>query len=232
MNFQEYGTPCTHAIVACRYEAEDPIEYFGMAFTMESYRQTYKHFVIPINIENLESTAGIQPPQFKKQRGRPKAKRIRKGAWKRKAICCRNCNGTGHNTRTCKSAPALNGRQQRRRDRQEIEDYIEELNDEGNNDSDEERLTEFAEYLAQNCDSDSELSDLDRDSFGSIEGDTEGDTEGVEMEGVELGSNVELESDSEMIEVNYEGLQQGTSKVMSSPPRTTRSGRKYSKKGL
>ena len=25
-NFQEYSSPCTHAIVACRYEAEDPYE--------------------------------------------------------------------------------------------------------------------------------------------------------------------------------------------------------------
>jgi hypothetical protein len=62
MNFQEYASPCAHAIIACRYEAKNPFEYFGLAFTMESYWQTYEHFLIQINIENLESTTGIQPP--------------------------------------------------------------------------------------------------------------------------------------------------------------------------
>src|SRR6266487_3837680 len=118
-NFQEYRSPCTHAIAACRYEAIDPFDQFGPALTMETYRQPYEHFAIPINIKNLDSTAGIQPPEFKKQRGRPKVKRLRKGAWKQKATHCKNCNDTGHNKQSCRSALVLHGRAQRQRDLQE-----------------------------------------------------------------------------------------------------------------
>lgn len=79
-NFQEYRSPCTHAIVACRYEAEDPFNYADWNYSVEAYRKTYSHFLIPISIENLTSEEGVLPPIFKKQRGRPPTKRIRKGA--------------------------------------------------------------------------------------------------------------------------------------------------------
>jgi hypothetical protein len=59
----------------------------------------------------LASDLGIFPLVFKKQRGRPKTKRIWKGAWKKKATLCSNCQGTGHNRRTCRFAPAHSRRQ-------------------------------------------------------------------------------------------------------------------------
>jgi hypothetical protein len=74
---------------------------------------------LPISIKNLSSTKGVLPPEFKKQRGRPLTKRIRKGAWKRGALHCSNCNGTGHNIQKCRHTPALNGQQQRVRDQEE-----------------------------------------------------------------------------------------------------------------
>ena len=58
------------------------------------------------------------PLVFKKQRGRPKTKHIRKGDWNRKSNHCSNCQGTGHNRRSCRFAPALNGRRQRAWDRE------------------------------------------------------------------------------------------------------------------
>src|ERR1035437_1523666 len=95
---------------------------------------TYSHFLKPLSIENLPSDLsitspllfilklnakkGILPPIAKKQRSRPKTKRIRKGAYKRKETHCRNCKETGHNIRCCPHAPAPNGRQQRARDRE------------------------------------------------------------------------------------------------------------------
>jgi hypothetical protein len=66
----------------------------------------------------LPSDNEVLPPEFKKQRGRPLTKRIRKGAWKRKTMHCSNCHGTDHNIRKCRHAPALHGRQQRARDRE------------------------------------------------------------------------------------------------------------------
>jgi cytochrome c553 len=117
-NFQEYLSPCAHAIVACRYEAEDPYDYMDWIYSVEAYRKTYSRFLLPVNIDNLPSEDGVLPPVYQKQRGRPPTKRIRKGAWKRKATHCSNCHGTDHNIRKCRHAPALNGRQQRARDRE------------------------------------------------------------------------------------------------------------------
>jgi hypothetical protein len=58
------------------------------------------------------------PLVFKKQRRRPKTKHIRKGDWKQKSIRCSNCQGTNYNCRSCRFAPALNGRRQRARDQE------------------------------------------------------------------------------------------------------------------
>ena len=87
-------------------------------YLVQAYRETYKHFLRPMSIENLPSNPKILPPIAKKQRGRPKTKRIRKGAWKRKETHCRNCGETSYNSAGCQSAPASNGRQQRARDRE------------------------------------------------------------------------------------------------------------------
>lgn len=56
---------------------------------------------------------------FKKQRGQPLSKRIRKGAWKRKELHCSSCKGISYNIQKCRHAPAQNRRQQRARDREE-----------------------------------------------------------------------------------------------------------------
>jgi hypothetical protein len=80
MNFGEYLSPCAYAIVACRHESEDAFEYFIPQYTTLAYNKTYEHFLILVSIENLEPDDEILPPVFQKQRGRPKTKRIRKGA--------------------------------------------------------------------------------------------------------------------------------------------------------
>jgi hypothetical protein len=43
-NFQEYLSPCMHAIVACRYEAKDPYEYFIDQYTVQ-YCRNIGHMV-------------------------------------------------------------------------------------------------------------------------------------------------------------------------------------------
>ena len=123
MNFQEYLGPCTHAITACRFEAEDPYLYFHWAYIIRSYRKTYHNPMMPVSIEDLASDTNIHPPKLGKLRGRLKTKIIRKGAWDRQVRKCRNCRQTGHNTRRCIGLPvAKNGRGERAHDWSIIED--------------------------------------------------------------------------------------------------------------
>jgi hypothetical protein len=69
-----------HAIAACRYVGEDPFGYIDWKFSVKALTQMYSHSLVPISIENLSSEEGVQPLVVKKQRGRPKTKKIRKGA--------------------------------------------------------------------------------------------------------------------------------------------------------
>jgi len=85
---------------------------------LSAYQNTYKDFLLPFSIKHLESTTRYLPLVFQKQRGKPTTKRIRKGAWKRKKTKCSKCHGFNHNIRKCKFAPAINGRQERARERQ------------------------------------------------------------------------------------------------------------------
>lgn len=114
-NFWEYHGPCTHAIAACRFEAVDPYEHFSNAYTLKSYRRTYEVAMPPLSIENLLSNPYILPPLIAKKRGRPREKRVRKGALKRKQTKCTNCLQLGHNKRRCVAQPAQNGRAERAR---------------------------------------------------------------------------------------------------------------------
>jgi hypothetical protein len=79
-NFFQYRGPCTHAIAACRYEAEDPFDHFDSVYYIRKFRETYKVPITPISIENLSIEEGIQPPEIVKKRGRPRTKRIRKNS--------------------------------------------------------------------------------------------------------------------------------------------------------
>jgi hypothetical protein len=117
-NFREYHSPYTHAIAACQYDVLDLFYYIYWKYSVQAYRETYEHFILPVNIEDLPLEQGVLPLVFKKQRGRPPTKRIRKGAWKRKQRKCGNCHELGHNRRKCRLAPAYNGRQQRAQDRE------------------------------------------------------------------------------------------------------------------
>ena len=40
-DFFEHLGPRTHAITACKFEAEDPYIYFNWAYRIETYRKTY-----------------------------------------------------------------------------------------------------------------------------------------------------------------------------------------------
>jgi hypothetical protein len=115
--FWDYSSPCTHAITALRYEAEDPFLHFAQCYYVKTLHKTYERFLVPFSIQDLPSSIGCYPPEYKKQPGRPRTKRIRKGASKRKPTTCGNCGQKGqHNKRTCRSAPK-HTRQERAQDR-------------------------------------------------------------------------------------------------------------------
>ena len=94
----------------------DPISLFFDQYTIQALRQTYSHPLIPILLEELAINPTIQPLILKKQAGRPKTKRIRKGAWKRKQTRCSTCLDWGHNKGSCWNQPVSSGRRQRARE--------------------------------------------------------------------------------------------------------------------
>jgi hypothetical protein len=104
--FWDYCSPCTHAITALRFEIEDPYQHFAQYYKVKALRKSYKRFIVPFSIQDLKPTPGCLPPEYKKQPGRPRTKRIRKGASKRKPMTCSNCSQKGqHNKRSYRSAP-------------------------------------------------------------------------------------------------------------------------------
>jgi hypothetical protein len=80
-SFYEYQSPCAHAIAAAKYQAEDPLNFFYNAYSTRAYRKTYGHPLSPISIEDLAVDDNIKPAILRKQAGRPRTKRIRKGTW-------------------------------------------------------------------------------------------------------------------------------------------------------
>jgi hypothetical protein len=129
-NFWEYQGPCTHAIAAARSQSDDPLALFSNRYTTDYLRRTYSYPVLPISINNLESSL-IKPPIIRKQAGRPRKKRFRKRHWHRKQKQCSNGLNWGHSKRTCRGQPVSSGRCERARDwLAEREDMEEEAREE------------------------------------------------------------------------------------------------------
>jgi hypothetical protein len=114
-DFYEYQGPCTHAIAAIQRQGDDPLAFFLNQYTTDYFRRTYSYPIIPISINDL-ATSEVNPPTIRKQAGRPRTKRIRKGQWSRKQKQCSNCLDWGHSKRTCRGQPASSGRRERARD--------------------------------------------------------------------------------------------------------------------
>jgi hypothetical protein len=85
-------------------------------YTTTQLRASYSHPLVPISLYELVPDTTIQPLILKKQAGRPRTKRIRKGAWKRKQTRCSSCLEWGHNKRGCRGQPVPSRRRERARD--------------------------------------------------------------------------------------------------------------------
>ena len=90
-DFYKYQPPCSHAITAARHEEIDPIGLFLSAYTTRQYQDTYSRLLLPVSIQELATNDKVLPPIIRKQAGRLRTKRIRKGAWNRKQTRCTNC---------------------------------------------------------------------------------------------------------------------------------------------
>jgi len=174
-SFYEYQSPCTHGIAAAKYQAEDPLSFFYDSYSTGAYRKTYSHPLPPISIEDLAVDGNVKPPILRKQAGRPRTKRICKGAWQRTRTRCSNCLNWGHNKRSCRGQPVSNGRRERARDwlaevaNRELEvnsDKEEgqetEIEDEDEDQDDEIEQEEEDQVVEEE---DSELSDIGSDRF-------------------------------------------------------------------
>ena len=229
-NFYYYRSLCVHAIALCKYTARDLVYFIDECYTTEALYDTYSYFLVPISLENLDTDEAVHALIVRKQQGRLKTKRIRKGAWKRKPIKCSNCGVAGdHNKRGCLNAPVGNGRRQRARDREAIEtsespDSSSSSDSESSEDSEDLIDQQFVEQARQRqrererqekaLGSDSELSELASNVFDGIEG-------------IEMGTLTDRLTDKQ-IGQQMDSVEGGSSGEVNSTvfsPRKTRSGR-------
>ena len=79
-SFYKYQSPCAYGIAAAKYQADDLLSFFYNIYSTRVYRKTYSRPIPPISIEGLAVDINIKPPILWKQAGRPRTRRICKGA--------------------------------------------------------------------------------------------------------------------------------------------------------
>jgi SWIM zinc finger len=105
--WQEYLSPCAHAIVGSRHLGRDPYLLFDRAYTILNYRLTYQQGLPPISAQDIPCFPDLLPPLVVRKRGRPRVRRMRKRErYQDGQRKCGNswCRQLGHNTRTCDTA--------------------------------------------------------------------------------------------------------------------------------
>lgn len=167
-DFYEYQGPCTHAIAAIQRQGDDPLAFFLNRYTTDYFRRTYSHPIIPMSIHDL-AISEVKPPNIRKQAGRPRTTRLRKGQWSRKQKQCSNCLNWGHSKRTCRGQPVSSGRRERARDW--LAAQGENSNNDGASDSDNDSTIDGASNSASDS---SDLTDEEiivelADQFGELD---------------------------------------------------------------
>lgn len=109
--FQLCGYPCCHACAAIADSRQKIEDFVDICYTKVEYLKGYRHFIhaVPGEIDYCKSkTQPLNPPPFKRKRGRPKINR-KKGADEDKGVSirkglthrCSRCLELGHNRATC-----------------------------------------------------------------------------------------------------------------------------------
>jgi hypothetical protein len=105
--WQEYLSPCAHAIVGSRSLGRDPYLLFDRAYTILNYRLTYQQGLPPVTMQDIPCFPNLLPPLVVRKRGRPRVRRMRKRErYQDGQRKCGNswCRQLGHNARTCDTA--------------------------------------------------------------------------------------------------------------------------------
>jgi hypothetical protein len=114
--WQLNGIPCPHAVCAIYLNKGKPENYVSHWYMMDTYRKSYASGICPMPGPDEwpvdEGVEPIEPPQPRKQRGRPKKQRKRgvdeqldesiKVSRKGYDVRCGNCGEKGHNARSCR----------------------------------------------------------------------------------------------------------------------------------
>ncbi|XP_070029582.1 uncharacterized protein [Nicotiana sylvestris] len=113
--FQLNELPCPYALAALRHMDESFEQYCSLYYTRKNLLRTYE---IPVNSLPDESKWNVPqhiseevvnpPTEGKRQPGRPQKERYKtydEINSKKYKISCGNCEGEGHNKRSCKNAP-------------------------------------------------------------------------------------------------------------------------------
>ncbi|XP_024190660.1 uncharacterized protein LOC112194674 [Rosa chinensis] len=109
------GIPCKHAISAIFGKREDVDHYVADCYLKSTYMTIYSNLFMPVNSMDMWSRSEeptILPPQYSRQPGRPKTKRIKDPSEKlqdsvgklgrvQRSFKCGNYNQVGHNVKTC-----------------------------------------------------------------------------------------------------------------------------------
>ena len=113
--WQLSGILCPHAINAIYFLKDKPDKFVDEVFLKKTYAATYKHYMEPMNGQNMwpkSSMAPVLPPAARRLPGRPKKARRMEfhenpkstGKLSRKGcqMKCSNCGKPNHNKSTCK----------------------------------------------------------------------------------------------------------------------------------
>ncbi|KAM5576700.1 hypothetical protein ABKV19_007515, partial [Rosa sericea] len=109
------GVPCKHAVSAIYNNRADPEDFVADCYLKKTYLNIYSNLIKPVNGMEMWTRSEeppILPPQYSRQPGRPRTKRIRDLSEKlaaqgtklervQRSLKCSNCQRVGHNVKTC-----------------------------------------------------------------------------------------------------------------------------------
>ncbi|KAH7841662.1 hypothetical protein Vadar_032772 [Vaccinium darrowii] len=115
------GIPCEHGALVIAMEGGLVEDYVSDWYSKNTFLTSYNHILHPMNGQEMWEKSGkppIEPPEFKRQTGRPRKSRRReaneppKNPFKLSRVgvkmTCKKCGKQGHNVRTCKAPGQVN----------------------------------------------------------------------------------------------------------------------------
>ncbi|KAH7859911.1 hypothetical protein Vadar_007022 [Vaccinium darrowii] len=115
------GIPCEYGALVIAMEGGQPEDHVSDWYSKNTFLTSYNHILHPMNGQDMWEKSGkppIQPPEFKRQTGRPRKSRRREADEPRKnplklsrvgvKMTCQKCGKQGHNKRTCKAPFQVN----------------------------------------------------------------------------------------------------------------------------